>query len=39
MATSCGWSRSGDTAGDDQADSGSKAAEHDTFRSVLGVID
>jgi len=28
-----------DTAGDDQADSGSKAAEHDTFRSVLGVID
>ena len=28
-----------DTAGDDQADSGSKAAERDAFRSVLGVID
>ncbi|MDG4826484.1 TraR/DksA C4-type zinc finger protein [Asanoa sp. WMMD1127] len=27
-----------DTAGDDQADSGTKAAERDAFRSVLGVI-
>ncbi|MEV0716764.1 TraR/DksA C4-type zinc finger protein [Asanoa sp. NPDC050611] len=28
----------GDSAGDDQADSGSKAAERDAARSVLGVI-